>query len=102
MGRVVSLVMAVAAVVGVFAYIPMVSEYAFWVLAVAILLWLGTGTLRGFPSIWSILLLLIAIVSVFVEIPIVSDFAFWVSAFSGWASSSSRALPRCSSRCSAI
>ena len=78
MGRVVSLVMAVAAVVGVFAYIPMVSEYAFWVLAVAILLWLGTGTLRGFPSIWSILLLLIAIVSVFIEIPIVSDFAFWV------------------------
>jgi hypothetical protein len=78
MGRVISLVMAVAAVVGVFTYIPMVSEYAFWVLAAAIILWLGAGTLRGFPTIWSILLLVIAIVSVFVEIPIVSDFAFWV------------------------
>jgi hypothetical protein len=38
MGRVLSLVMAVAAVVGVFTYIPMVSEYAFWVLAAAIIL----------------------------------------------------------------
>ena len=81
MGRVVSLVMAVAAVVGVFTYLPWVSEYAFWVLAAAIILWLGSHTLKvafSFAVIWSILLLLIAIVSVFIEIPIVSDFAFWV------------------------
>jgi hypothetical protein len=81
MGRVVSLVMAVAAVVGVFTYLPWVSEYAFWVLAAAIILYLGSTSVKGafsLGTIWAVLLLLVAVVSVFVEVPVVSNFAFWV------------------------
>ena len=40
-GRMASLVIAIAAVVGVFAYIPYLSDYAFWVLAVAYLVRIG-------------------------------------------------------------
>jgi hypothetical protein len=81
MWSVVSLVMAVAAIVGVFVYIPMISEYAFWVLAAAIIFWLGAHALRvavSLAAMLSVALLLLAIMSVFVEIPVVSDFAFWV------------------------
>ena len=77
----VSLVMAVAAIVGVFVYIPIVSDYAFWFLVVAIIIWLGVHALKvafSLAAMLSIVLLLVAIVSVFVEIPIVSDYAFWV------------------------
>jgi hypothetical protein len=42
-GRVASLVMSHAAVVGVFAEIPIVSNYAFWVLVGAYLLWIGVS-----------------------------------------------------------
>jgi hypothetical protein len=35
MGRAVSLVMAIAAVLGVFVEIPIISDYAFWILVAA-------------------------------------------------------------------
>jgi hypothetical protein len=80
-GRIVSLAMATAAVVGVFAEIPIFSAYAFWVLVGAYFLWLAIHRLaKGFKPLLmvSIVLLLVAIVGVFVEIPIVSDYVFWI------------------------
>jgi type IV secretory pathway VirB3-like protein len=41
MWRAVSLVMAIAAIVGVFVAIPIISAYAFWFLVAAIIVWLG-------------------------------------------------------------
>ena len=83
-GRIVSLAMANAAVVGVFTQIPILSEYAFWILVGAYFIWLAVHRRakdRFKPLlILSILLILVAVVAVFVEIPIVSDYAFWVMA----------------------
>jgi hypothetical protein len=86
-GRIVSLVMSYAAIVGVFAEIPIVSNYAFWVMVGAYLLWIGVNRPEGkkgfaLQLVLSILLTMVAIVGVFVEIPIVSNFAFWVMAAS--------------------
>jgi hypothetical protein len=80
-GRFVSLAMATAAVVGVFTFIPILSEYAFWVVVGAYFLWLAVH--RVGPGVkpllmFSIVLLLAAIVGVFIEIPIISDYVFWV------------------------
>ena len=78
-GRIASLVMSYAAVVGVFAYIWVLSDWAFWILVGAYLLWFAVHRLgRGMLLMLSIILTLAAIVGVFVEIPIVSQFAFWV------------------------
>jgi hypothetical protein len=81
-GRLVSLVMATAAVVGVFNEIPIISNYAFWVLVGAYFLWLAVHRLaknRVKPLLMvSIVLILVTIVGVFVEIPIVSNYVFWV------------------------
>jgi hypothetical protein len=80
-GRIASLVMSYAAVVGVFAAIPIISEYAFWVLVGAYLLWFIVHRPgKGMLLMLSLALLLAAIVAVFVEIPIVSNYAFWVMA----------------------
>jgi hypothetical protein len=83
-GRMASLVIAIVAVVGVFIEIPIVSDYAFWFLVGAFIVWHGvhTGRRHSFvPTVMiSLVLLLVAIVGVFVEIPIVSDYAFWVLA----------------------
>jgi hypothetical protein len=80
-GRIASLVMATAAVVGVFADVWILSEYAFWILVGAYLLWFGVHRLgRGMLLMLSIVLTLAAIVGVFVVIPIVSNYAFWVMA----------------------
>jgi hypothetical protein len=80
-GRIASLVMSYAAVVGVFADIPIISNWAFWILVGAYLLWFAVHRLgRGPLLMLSIVLVLAAIVAVFVEIPIVSDYAFWVMA----------------------
>jgi hypothetical protein len=80
-GRIASLVMSYAAVVGVFTDIWIVSEYAFWVLVVALLLWLAVHRKgRGLILMLIIVLLLAAILAVFIEIPIVTNFAFWVLA----------------------
>ena len=78
-----SLVIAIVAVLGVFVEIPIVSEYAFWVLVGAILVWElvhteNTKIRFRWQTMLSIALLLVAIVGVFVEIPIVSAYAFWV------------------------
>jgi hypothetical protein len=81
-GRIVSLAMANAAVVGVFTEIPILSDYAFWVLVGAYFIWLAVHRLgkdRFKPLvIVSIVLILVAIVGVFVEIPIVSRYVFWI------------------------
>ena len=81
-GKLVSLVMATAAVVGVFTEIPILSNYAFWVLVGAYFVWLAVHRLvrhRFKPVVVvSILLILVTIVGVFVEIPIVSDYVFWI------------------------
>jgi hypothetical protein len=82
--RIASLAMSHAAVVGVFAEIPIVSNYAFWVLVGAYFLWFTSAKpAKGsvsFLMVLSIVLLLAAILAVFVEIPIVSNYAFWVMA----------------------
>jgi hypothetical protein len=82
MWRAVSLVMAIAAIVGVFAVIPIISGYAFWFLVAAVIVWLGVHTVKrpGLPTMAPIALFLVAVVGVFVEIPVVSDYAFWVLA----------------------
>jgi sulfite exporter TauE/SafE len=41
LGRVASIVIAIVAVVGVFVEIPIVSDYAFWIMAGAYLVWVG-------------------------------------------------------------
>ena len=71
-----SLVLMMLAVVGVFVDIPVVSNFAFWFLVVAYIIydwgpnWLGT---------LSTFLLGLAIIGVFIEIPRVSNYAFWVA-----------------------
>jgi hypothetical protein len=82
-GRMISLVIAIVAVVAVFVEIPVVSEYAFWVLVGAILVWLAVHkpNVKNWFRYWQMLcyvLLIVSIVAVFVYIPIVSDYAFWV------------------------
>ena len=81
-GRIVSLVLATAAVVGVFAEIWIFSEYAFWVLVGAYFIWLAVHRLsksRFRPLLMiSIVLILVTIVGVFVYIPFVSNYVFWV------------------------
>jgi hypothetical protein len=80
-GRLVSLVIATAAIVGVFTEIPILNEYAFWILVGAYFIWLAVHRLsKGFKPLLmaSIALLLVAIVGVFIEIPMVSDYVFWV------------------------
>lgn len=81
----ISLVIAIVAVVGVFVEIPVVSDYAFWVLVGAFLVWAAAH--RANPKVsfrvWtmiSLALLLVAIVGLFIEVPIVSTYAFWVLA----------------------
>jgi hypothetical protein len=83
-GRIASLVMVIAAVLGAFAEVPIISDYAFWFLVGAYLIWIGVHRRAKNPFklglMISIVLTLIAIVAVFIEIPIVSDYAFWVMA----------------------
>ena len=50
-GRIVSLAMANAAVVGVFTEIPILSDYAFWVLVGAYFIWLPVH--RAAPGFWA-------------------------------------------------
>ena len=84
-GFMASIVIAIVAVVGVFVEIPIVSDYAFWIMAGGYLVWAGAGYI-GKPSrtdwgfITSLVMLIVAIIGVFTEIPIVSEYAFWVMA----------------------
>ena len=69
---------------GIFAEISTVSDWAFWFMVGAYLVWLAVHRLsknRFKPLLMlSIVLTLAAIVGLCVEIPIVSDYAFWVMA----------------------
>jgi hypothetical protein len=78
-----SLVIAIAAIVGVFVYIPYISDYAFWVLVIAYLVWeLGRDHNNKNPfRFWlmvSLAILIVAIVGIFTDIPIISTYAFWL------------------------
>jgi hypothetical protein len=73
---VLSLLLLMLAVVGVFIGIPFVSNYAFW-LAIAAYVILDRGT--NWPGMLSDLLLGLAVVGVFIDIPFVSQYAFWVA-----------------------
>jgi hypothetical protein len=82
-GRVASLVIAIVAVLAIFVEIQIVSDYAFWFLVGALLIWEGVHPQNPkvrfrYWTMITIVLLLVAIVGVFVEIPIVSAYAFWV------------------------
>jgi hypothetical protein len=83
-GRIVAQLLAFAAIVGVFVEIPVVSEWAFWFMVGAYLLWLGVNRMndtRIRPLLMlTIVLTMAAVVGIFVGIPIVSDFAFWIMA----------------------
>ena len=86
-GRMAALVMAFAAVGGVFGEIPIISEWAFWFMVGAYLLWIGINRMHDtkrfrLQLILTIVLTMAAIVGIFVVIPIVSDYAFWVMAAS--------------------
>jgi hypothetical protein len=84
-GRMASLLIAIVAVLAIFVEIPIVSDYAFWVLVGALLIWMGVHSqnIKIRVRVWTmvtIVLLLVAIVGVFVEIPIITDYAFWILA----------------------
>ena len=84
-GCLVAQLLAFAAVAGVFGAISIVSEWAFWFMVGAYLLWLAVNKMHSTRSIklWlmvTIVLTWIAVVGVFVEIPIVSKYAFWIMA----------------------
>jgi hypothetical protein len=81
----VSLMIAMVAVLGVFVEIPVVSDYAFWVLVAAYVVWVGshynTSATKGDLRVSaSLVIFIVAIVGVFADIPIVSNYAFWVLA----------------------
>jgi hypothetical protein len=85
-GRIASQLLAFAAIVAVFGEIPIVSDWAFWFMFGAYLLWLGFNHLSKVRIKWvlmlSLLLTMVAIVGIFVGIPIISDYAFWIMAAS--------------------
>jgi hypothetical protein len=86
-GRIAAQLLAFAAIAGVFGEIPIVSEWAFWFMVGAYLLWLGVNRMHDTRQIRlqlmvTIVLTMVAIVGVFVGIPIVSTFAFWIMAAS--------------------
>jgi hypothetical protein len=81
-GRIASLVMVIAAFLGIFAEIPIISDYAFWLLVGAYLLLAVHKNKHRFnwQLMLSIVLTLVASVGVFVEITTVSNYAFWIMA----------------------
>jgi hypothetical protein len=86
-GRIAAQLLAFAAIAGVFGEIPIVSEWAFWFMVGAYLLWLAVTRTHDTRRIrwalmWTLLLTMGAIVGVFVHIPIVSEYAFWIMAAS--------------------
>jgi hypothetical protein len=73
-----SLVVLMLAIVGVFVFIPFVSNYAFWfaIAAFVILHW-GTAAGANVSGIVSLILLGLAVAGCFADIPFVSNYAFW-------------------------
>ena len=76
LAKMLSLLLLVIAVVGVFIGTPFVSQYAFWfaIAAYVILDWRW-----NWAGMLSLLLLLLAVVGVFIDIPFVSNYTFWFS-----------------------
>ena len=77
--------LAFAAIAGVFGEIPIVSEWAFWFMVGAYLLWLAlthshTARLIKWWLMLTLLLIISAVVGVFVHIPIISEYASWIMA----------------------
>src|SRR5215831_347902 len=92
--RMTSFVLAVVAVLAVFIEIPIITNFAFWVLVVAYLLYVARfRPLSPVVRMVSLVLTSLAIVGIFAEIRIVSDFAFWVmaAAFLVWFSATVKA-----------
>jgi hypothetical protein len=67
------------AIVGVFADIPFVSNYAFWVAVAAYIIRDWTFNRLLFVGMLSLLVMGLAVVGVFIQIPFVSNYAFWVA-----------------------
>src|SRR5215475_1978226 len=74
-----SLLLLVLAVVGVFIGIPFVSQYAFWVAIAAYVIIDYSWNWAGMLGMLSFLLLVLAAFGVFINIPFVSQYAFWVA-----------------------
>jgi hypothetical protein len=74
-----SLLLLILAVVGVFIEIPFVSRYAFWVGIAAYIIRDWTFRTLIWTGVLSLVVLILAIVGVFVFIPFVSQYAFWVA-----------------------
>jgi hypothetical protein len=68
------LLLLMLAVVSVFANIPFVSNYAFWV---AIAAYVILNWSPNWPGMLSLLVLMLAVVGVFIDISVVSNYAFW-------------------------
>jgi hypothetical protein len=85
-GRIAAQLLAFAAIAGVFGEIPIVSEWAFWFMVGAYLLWLAVNRMgkKRFKLKLMVTLVLtgVAVVGVFVDIPLVSKYAFWIMAAS--------------------
>jgi hypothetical protein len=81
-GRMISQLLAFAAIAGVFGELPIVTDWAFWFMVAAYLLWLGVNRWGKVRFKWmlmsTIVLTIAAIVGVFVAIPVVSTYAFWL------------------------
>ena len=73
---VLSLLVMMLAVIGVFADIPLVSNYAFWFVIAAYVIF-DRG--KNWLAMLTDLLLGLAVVGVFIDIPFVSNYAFWVA-----------------------
>jgi hypothetical protein len=82
-GRILSLAVAIAAIVSLFVEIPIVSDFAFWFLVAALFVWFAVHPFSKknrfrFWVMVAVVLLLVAIVGVFVAIPFVTDYSFWI------------------------
>jgi hypothetical protein len=72
-----SLILVILAVYGVFCDIPFVSNYAFWFAIAAYIVRDWTFRELIWTGVFSLIVLMLAIVAVCIEIPFVSRYAFW-------------------------
>jgi hypothetical protein len=75
---IITLSLALLAVLGVFIEIPFVSSYAFWVATAAYVILASAVAIRSMSFSFALVIALLAVVGVFIYIPFVSDYAFWV------------------------
>jgi hypothetical protein len=74
---VLSLLLLMLAVVSVFADIPFVSNYAFWLAIAAYVIRDWTFNRLVWVGMLSLLVLMLAVAGVFANIPFVCNYAFW-------------------------